>query len=242
MRRVTAVASLAAALLAGAVLAPGASAALTATEMRAGDHPAFVRVVVEFTGGRVLTGEVVATDPNPFPDGAVRLPLTRRGVRTTAAPVSAHGVDASIRQRSGRIVIRLDGAARRFKYVSYRALAGPQRLVIDLWKSRPPVAGAEVRRGPRGCLTLGDFGTTERRLTARGRERNLFEHSLAVVLRRSGGRIHAQRGVQAAGRRWSTSFRFPATRRRTGTLEAVAMSAKDGTLECLVQARVRFGG
>ena len=30
--------------------------------------------------------------------------------------------------------------------------------------------------------------------------------------------------------------------RQTGTLEAVALSAKDGTLDCLVQVRVRFGG
>jgi hypothetical protein len=48
--------------------------------------------------------------------------------------------------------------------------------------------------------------------------------------------------VTAANSRWRSSFRYPRTRRRTGTLEAVALSAKDGTLDCLTQVRVRFGG
>ena len=85
-------------LVGGAMLAPPASAVLTAREIRIGDHPGFVRVVVDFTGGRVEPGEVVATDPNPFPDGFVRLPLTRSGVRTTADPVRDEGVFARIAQ------------------------------------------------------------------------------------------------------------------------------------------------
>ena len=92
--------ALATTLVGGAVLAPPASAALTAREIRIGDHPGFVRVVVDFTGGRVETGEVVATDPDPFPDGFVRLPLTRAGVRTTADPVRDEGVFARIAQGS----------------------------------------------------------------------------------------------------------------------------------------------
>ncbi len=232
---------LAAALVAPAILAPQASAALTATQLRIGDHPGFVRVVVDFRGGRVLTGEVVATDPNPFPDGRVRLPLSRRGVRTTAAPVFAQGVGASILQRRGRIVIRLTGAARRFKYVGYHARRAPQRLVIDLLKARPPVRGAAIRRAPDRCLTLGRFSVTGRRVSARGREKDLFEHSLAVVIRRADGRMHAQRAVTAAADRWRSRFRFRPIARQAGTLEAVALSAKDGTLDCLVQARVRIG-
>ena len=83
-------AALAGALIAAAVLAPQAAAApLTATKIRIGNHPGFVRVVVDFTGGTVQPGEVVATDPNPFPDGFVRLPMMHPGVRTTAAPVRA---------------------------------------------------------------------------------------------------------------------------------------------------------
>jgi hypothetical protein len=229
-------------LIGGAVLAPQASAVLTAREIRIGDHPGFVRVVVDFTGGRVEPGEVVATDPNPFADGFVRLPLTRAGVRTTADPVRDEGVFARIAQGSGRITIRLTGADRRFKYAGYFAQHTPERLVIDLYKARPPVAGAEILRGRGGCLRLNSHTVTRRHVDAEGRERNLFEHSLVVRLRRSGGRIHRQRAETAVMRRWTTSFDYPAARRQDGTLEAVALSAKDGTLDCIVQVRVRMGG
>jgi hypothetical protein len=196
-------------VLAGlALTAPAEAAPLTATAIRVAPHPGLVRVVVDFAGGRVIPGEVVASDPNPFRDGIVRLPLSHRRVRTLAAPVQAEGVTARVRQRSGRIVIRLQGAARRFKYVGYQALRGPERLAIDLYESTPPEPAAEIRRAPGGCLSLRRF----------------------------------ERAATAARRRWSTSFRYPRTRRRTGTLEAVALSAKDGTLDCLTQVRVRFGG
>ena len=225
------------------VLAPQAAAApLTATKIRVGDHPGFVRVVVEFTGGTVQTGEVVATDPNPFPDGFVRLPMMHPGIRSTASPVRAEGVFARIGQSAGRITIRLTGHDRRFKYVGYNAQHTPERLVIDLYKSRPPGPAAEITRGRGGCLTLGSHTVTRTRVTASGRERDLFEHSLVVRLRRAGGRIHRQRGETAVARRWSTDFGYRRVARQTGTLEAVALSAKDGTLDCLVQVRVRFGG
>jgi hypothetical protein len=239
MRRV--LVALLTALSCGA-LAPQASVALTAREIRIGDHPGFVRVVVDFTGGRVEAGEVVATDPNPFPDGFVRLPLTRAGVRTTADPVRAHGVFARIAQNSGRITIRLTGADRRFKYVGYFAQHTPERLVLDLFKARPPVDAAEILRGRDGCLRLTDHMVTSRHVDAEGRERNLFEHSLVVRLRRTNGRIHRQKPETAVQGRWSTSFDYPAAQRQDGTLEAVALSAKDGTLDCLVQVRVRMGG
>jgi hypothetical protein len=235
----------AAAIAALGVTAPQATpggAPLTATAIRIADHPGFVRVVVDFSGGRVNAGEVVASDPNPFRDGVVRLPLTRPGVRSIAAPAQDHGVAARVRQASGRIVIRLAGAPRRFKYVGYRALHSPERLAIDLYDSAPPSPAAEIRRAPDGCLSLRRFDIGRRSVSASGRERDLFEHSLVVRLRRAGGRIHKQRAATAANRRWSTRFRYPPTHRRTGTLEAVALSAKDGTLDCLTQVRVRFGG
>ena len=231
------------ALLAAGVLAPQASAALTARDIRIGDHPGFVRVVVDFTGGRVEPGEVVATDPNPFPDGFVRLPLTRSGVRTTADPVRDHGVFARIAQTSGRrITIRVTGTDRRFKYVGYVAQHTPERLVIDMFKARPPSDAAEITRGRGGCLRLTDHDVTRDRVTAEGRERDLFEHSLVVRLRRDSGRIHRQKPETAFMRAWSTEFTYSPVRRQTGTLEAVALSAKDGTLDCLVQVRVRMGG
>ena len=235
-----------AAVLAGlAVAAPEAApetAPLTATGIRIADHPGRVRVVVDFTGGRVNPGQVVASDPSPFRDGVVRLPLSRRGVRTVAGPVQAHGVSARVSQGSDRIVIRLEGAPRRFKYAGYSALRSPERLAIDLYDSAPPSPAAEIRRAPDGCLSLRQFDIRRRSVVASGRERDLFEHSLVVRLRRANGRVHRERAATAANRRWRTQFRYPRTRRRTGTLEAVALSAKDGTLDCLTQVRVRFGG
>jgi hypothetical protein len=230
----------AAATLASA--APASAAHLTARQIRIADRPGVVRVVVDFTGGHVLTGEVVATDPDPFADGVVRLPLTHAGVRTIAPPVLGAGVSARVVQGSGRIVIRLAAADRRFKYVGYHALRSPDRLVIDLYKSEPPSRAAEIRRAPDRCLTLRRHTVGSRRVSAGGRARNLFENSFVVRLRRAGGRIHDQQVGTAAAGRWSTRFRYPRTHRRTGTLEVVAQSAKDGTLECIVQVRVRFGG
>ncbi len=223
-------------------LAQQARGALTADEIRIADHAGFVRVVVDFSGGRVLTGEVVATDPDPFPDGVARLPLERRGVRTQAAAREAHGVRVRIGQGSRRIVIHLGADPRRFKYVRYFALRDPHRLVLDLYKSAPPTAAAELFSGARGCLTLRSFSVGTRTVRAAGRERDLFEHSLAVRLRGSGGRVIRERGETAADGRWRTRFRYPERRRQSGTLEAVALSAKDGTLECIVQARVTLGG
>jgi hypothetical protein len=226
------------------VLAPQAAAVapLTATHIRIGDHPAFVRVVVDFTGGTVEAGEVVATDPDPFPDGFVRLPMVHPGVKTTATPVRAEGVFARIAQGGGRITIRLTGSDRRFKYVGYTAQHTPERLVIDLYKSRPPGPAAEIARGRGGCLTLTSHAVTRKRVKAAGQERNLFEHSLVVRLRRTGGRIQREKAETALHRRWSANFTYRHARRQTGTLEAVALSAKDGTLDCLVQVRVRLGG
>jgi hypothetical protein len=229
------------AVLAGP-LAAIADAAPTARKIRIGTRPGVVRVVVDFTGGRVQTGEVVATDPDPFRDGRARLPLMHAGVKTTAAAVRAHGVRVRITQGTGRIVVRLAAAKRRFKYVRESALRGPSRLVLDLYRAKPPSAAAEIRRAPDRCLTLRSVTVGKRRVQAAGRERDLFEHSLAVVLRGANGRIVKQRPKTAAAGRWSVDFRYPARPRQAGTLEAVALSAKDGTLDCLVQVRVRFGG
>ena len=66
--------------------------------------------------------------------------------------------------------------------------------------------------------------------------------TIVRILKRRGGGIHRQKAEAAFQRRWTTSFRYRHARRQTGTLEAVALSAKDGTLDCLVQVRVRFGG
>jgi immunoglobulin-like protein involved in spore germination len=231
------------ALVVAAVLAPQAAAApLTATKIRVGDHPGFVRVVVDFNGGTLRFNEIAATDPDPFPDGFVRLPLMRAGVKTTAAPVRAHGVFARIGQSTGRITVRLTGADRRFKYLSYVVQHSPERLVMDLFKSRPPSDAAEITRGRGGCLTLRSHSISSTRVRAAGRESGLFEHMFVVRLRRNSGRIQKTKPVAASNGHWSTSFTYTKAARQTGTLEAVDFSAKDGAVDCLVQIRVRFGG
>jgi hypothetical protein len=242
-RAVRTVAAVLGAVLAAAVLAPQASAApLTATQIRVGDHPGFVRVVVDFTGGTLAFNQVAATDPDPFPDGFVRVTLIRPGVKSTAAPVRSHGVFARIGQTGGRLTIRVSGRDRRFKYLFYVVQHTPERLVMDLYRSRPPSDAAEITRGRGACLTLRSHTVTSTRVKAAGGERNLFEHMFVVRLRRHGGRIHRQAPVAAAGGRWSTSFTYRHARRQTGTLEAVDFSAKDGAIDCLVQVRVRLGG
>jgi hypothetical protein len=227
-----------------ALLLPSAASAapLTATNIRVADHPGFVRVVVDFSGGTLQFNQLEATDPDPFADGFVRVRLLHPGVKTSAMPVRAEGVFARVAQGGGRITVRLSGADRHFKYLFYTAQHSPERLVMDLYKSRPPTAAAQITHGRGDCLTLGTRSVTHTRVMATGRERGVFEHQFQVILRRRGGRIHRQRHVVAFDGRWQTSFTYPHAARQTGTLEAVELSAKDGTLACLVQVRVRFGG
>jgi hypothetical protein len=235
--------ALALAFFVALVLPQAASAApLTATQIRVADHPGFVRVVVDFSGGTVQFNELEATDPDPFADGFVRIRLIHPGVKTTAMPVRAQGVFARIAQGGGRITIRLTGEDRRFKYLFYVDQHSPERLVMDLYKSRPPSDAAEITHGRGGCLTLTSHSVSRTRVKAAGRERGVFEHQFQVILRRRGGRIHRETHVVASSGRWHTSFTYPHAGRQTGTLEAVELSAKDGTLACLVQVRVRFGG
>ena len=227
-----------------ALLAPAVASAapLTATSIRIADHPGFVRVVVDFSGGAVQPNQLEATDPDPFADGFVRVRLLHPGVKTAARPVRAEGVFARVAQGGGRITIRLSATDRRFKYLFYTAQRSPERLVLDLYKSRPPSDAAEITRGRGECLTLGTWTVTRTRVTASGTERGVFENQFQVILRRHGGRIHRQRPVVAFDRRWHSNFAYPHAKRQTGTLEAVELSAKDGALACLVQVRVRFGG
>ena len=71
-----------------ALLIPGSATSagdratvLTATGIRAGSHPAFVRVVVDFSGGAVTFNTTNATDPEPVRRGS---PASRSSVRACA--------------------------------------------------------------------------------------------------------------------------------------------------------------
>lgn len=224
-------------VLVGALAPAAASAAPTATDVRVGDHPAFVRVVVDFAGGTLAAHEVETTDPQPF-DGLARLRVSHPGVQTSAAVREAEGLRVRVVQGSGRLRIGIRAARGRFKYVSYALLSGG-RLAIDLWKSAPPSPGAgEIRHGPTGCLTLESLTVGSATVDASGRERGLFEHGLVAVLRGRSGRVLARRPVTAANRQWSARLPYRVGQRQAGTFEAFAASARDGSLVCLVQARV----
>lgn len=223
----------AALLLAGP--APGArdtAAAPTATQIRAGSHAAFVRVVVDFRGGAPAFNEVNADDPDPA-NGSARLAF-RPGVRTSAAPLNAFGVRAAIVRGRVGLELRLAAAPGRFKYLSYFLLRAPDRLVVDLWRAVPTVA---ARYGRAGCLTISSYALSRGTVRAAGRERDLFEHSLVLRLRGARGGLIASRPLIAAGGRWSGVLRYSAPA-QPATLEAASFSAKDGVLDCLVQLPV----
>jgi hypothetical protein len=247
MAHTTRAAAMVLATIVGAALgvAPAAQATtnLTATDIRIGDHPAFVRAVVEFTDGNIpRPSEMLRTsDAEPFADGVAIVRLDQRGVRTEARTTRAEGVTVRVIQRRNGITIRLAAATQRFKYVSYFSLPNPERLVIDLWKSAPPSRAAAIRRAPSGCLTLSSYDVSRRRVTVTGTERDLFEHAFVVRLRAADGRVLAQQPVTGGTGRWTSSFRYPRVRQQPGTLEAVAGSAKDCALVCLVQVKIRIG-
>ena len=73
--------------------------------------------------------------------------------------------------------------------------------------------------------------------SATGTGRKLFENQFNVVLRGANGAVLASRHMAAIGA-WSAQLSYHADRRQAGTLEAAALSAKDGSLVCLVQLRV----
>jgi hypothetical protein len=89
----------------------------------------------------------MATDPNPF-GGRSAIEVTKPEIDTDAAPVSAFGVAARISQHAGRILLHLRSERRHFKYLAYEERGSPTRLVVDLWKAKPPSADAEFPTAP----------------------------------------------------------------------------------------------
>jgi hypothetical protein len=232
------------ALLALAFAALPASAAasstvdLTAFRTRIGDHPGFVRVVVDFTDGTMATNDSEAIDPDPF-DGDALVEVRHRRVQAQAPTVDAHGVRVRVVQGTNRIRVRIRARVRRFKYLARTQLRNPERLVIDLYKSRPPVAGAEIPRAPDGCLRIVSRTGSPGRIRVHGTAQNIFENQFQLVVRGRDGRVKGRRSVLfGPSGRWTRTVRFNVARRQAGTLEAVEGSARDGALACLAQVRV----
>jgi len=215
--------------------APGSAAALTATNARIAAHPGFVRVVVDFSGGTLQVNEADAVDPLPS-DGVARVEVRGDAISTLAIDHSAAGVRVRVSQATNRIVIGLEGARRAFKYLRVAGLHGPERLVLDLYSAKPPSGAAEIRTGRGGCLSLTSFTADGRGFRLRGVERDLFEATFLLRVRDGAGRVVGRRVMTARGA-WSARVAYRVSSAQTGTLEAVADSAKDGSLACLVQVR-----
>jgi hypothetical protein len=236
MRRIALVSALVVSL--GLAAPAAASAALTATQIRIGNHPAFVRVVVDFTGGTLHANAVESPDPQPF-DGLARVRVTAPGISSSASSVLAQGVRARIVEGSGALILRLRAREHRFKYLEHSVLHSSERLVVDLWKARPPKPAAEFQTAPQGgCLTLDSFHAAPSLVTASGTETDLFEHMFQADLRNRHGRVISSRSVTATGGHWHRSLPYGVARQQPGTLEAVDFSEQDGSLTCIVQVRV----
>ena len=218
-------------------LPAAASAGLTATQIRIGNHPAFVRVVVDFTGGTLHRNDVESPDPQPF-DGGARVRVTRVGITTGAPAVTQQGVSARIVQRSGSIVLQLSARRHRFKYLEHGVLHSPERLVVDLWKSRPPTAAAEFPTAPQGgCLSIDNYDALPGRVRADGSENDLFEHMFQMNVRNQKGRVVGTRPVAASAGHWHRTVPFDIGVAQKGTVEVVDFSEQDGSLICIAQLR-----
>ncbi len=221
------------------VLPAAASAALTATQIRIGVHPAFDRVVVDFTGGTLHLNDVESPDPLPY-GGLAKVRVTAPGITTTAHRASSKRLwSVRIKQGSGSILVKLVPKLHRFKYLEYSVLHSPERLVIDLWRARPPRAAAEFPVAPQGgCLSIDNFTEAPGRITANGSESDVFEHMFTAAVRDRHGKVLRSRGVTATAGHWHRIVPYSVADAQPGTLEAVDFSAKDGSLTCIAQVRV----
>ena len=217
------------------VLAPG----LTARRVRLGNHAAFVRATVRFNGGTLGSTDAEAADPDPF-DGTARMVVSHAGIGTTAPSVRRLGVRVRVTQGSGRLRIRLTAAQRRFKYLAYRQLHGPERLVVDLYKSAPPTPAAERPGTSASCLSIAEHADSGGTIQASGTARGIFENQFTLAVRNAAGRVVGHRNVAFGGTapRWSSTVHYTVKANQPGTLEAVELSARDGALACLAQIRV----
>jgi hypothetical protein len=226
------------AVLALAAAPAPASAALTVSDVRIGAQPAFVRVVADLTGGTAQFPEAEVTDP-AVRDGTARVDITHAGIVAPALDRSAQGVRVRVGLAgANRARIRLTAATGRFKYVRLSVLHGPERVVIDLYRSAPPSSAAEIRRGVDNCLTLRSVQRSGHSFRVRGTALNLFEGGFLLRVRDASGRVVGRRIATANGP-WNETVGYSGvTRAQAGTLEGVAESARDGSLVCIVQVRV----
>jgi hypothetical protein len=217
----------------------GALAALTPSGVHVSAQPAFVRVVVDFTGGAVDLTNVQATDPKPA-DGFARVEVTHPGISVSRLDSTGSGVRALVTLDGAKTArIQLVQTPGKFKYVRITAQpkTKPVRLVIDLYRTAPPSSKAEIRSGVDGCLSLTSVQGSGTSFSVAGTETNVHEGSFVIRVRDATGKVVGTKFVTARGV-WSQSLSYDVEQAQSGTIEAVAASAKDGSLACLVQLRV----
>jgi hypothetical protein len=205
-----------------------AASQLLATGVRIGDHPAYVRVVVDFNG-KVPASRV---EYNGLTPTSAWVSVRQRGAASKTAGSAGNGVRVTFVPGKGQaLYVRSRFVRQRFKYVSYTVVGG-NRLAIDLWK-RASIVKAQTCRG----LSLSSARAKSGVLFAAGSERDIFENQFQVVVRGKLGAVLARKTVQGPGA-WNATVHYKAMRRQVGTVEAVASSPKDGSLACIAQRRV----
>jgi hypothetical protein len=237
-------------LLAGA---GGGAAGGAASGVRVVEQPMRVRVIVSLPGAGSFSareGQAEATDPDPT-DGRATVVVTAPRLNAASEQVTAHRVNVRVHARPGRAVIRVSGPSGRFKFLGYRPMAGP-RLAIDLWIAAAGGFAATVRDD--GCLRITRWSGGTARATARGLElKPLFEHGLVLELRGADGSSLGRTPITASEGTFKADFsgylvpgRWSGAVEATGAgrvmLEAWVGSARDGSLQCLVQVPVRLAG
>ena len=170
--------------------------------------------------------------------------VTKPGIDTDAAPDSAYGVEARISSTPGGSSCTC-ARARYFKYLSYEERRSPTRLVVDLWKAKPPSAdGVSDRAESSAPARLSE----DRVVLGRSWERNCRGQGApplrAFVRARApqpAGRTRAHGSGDLFGRKLGRDVLLLGRRaRQPGTLEAVSFSAKDGAVDCIAQVRGRL--
>lgn len=207
----------------------GAAPQLAATNVRIGDHPAFVRVVVDFNG-KIPAREVEA---GRFGTKLATVRLNHPGVTTQTSGRTGDGVHVALQPGTQMLHISMSFRAHRLKYLSYAVVTG-NRLAIDLWKSAPPPSATQTCAG----LSLSSWHVRKGSVSVHGTEHGVFENQFQVAVRGASGKVLGRRtGVHGPGA-WSTTVHYTVAHAQHGTLEAVAFSPKDGAVECLAQRRV----
>ncbi len=220
--------------------------------LHVGQHAAFTRVVVNLPAAATLSsGEngVETTDPSPL-DGRAVVRARTTGTRTGASEIRRAGVHVRVRGNPSGFTVLVDSQRGTLKFVSYRSPSG-ERLVIDLWRN---TTSGSARILSDGCLRFDAWSAAATFAKARGRELTpLFEHGLVLTLRREGpgptviaekpliateGTFRPDFSGYLVPGRWSGKLTFAAATPRRAMLEAWSASAKDGSLDCLVQTPV----